>query len=441
MRLTPEEYQQGIVTWNTESPCSIRTRTASNAEEPSDWSAALTDASGSLSTSPARAKGEIRVDNIAPEATIPFPIFWEILDSRGIGTSTTVFDVEGSVTTRQKLLYVPRFGIFHRIVLAPRENFHWEHDAIVRSDWVTMRLHTGSIQREEIAPIVYSESNGPPGLSIGPSQTIIDKGRFVEITAQGDSPDSAKARAHAALGLLGLTLGQAVIGQVLSEETYESRPGELQRGLYEFRDEVGLPQVVDEFGLDAADRVLETLTTSSMLNDSYLLALQWFERSTYATSHVDRFLGLYVAIEAIVNAHADQQGPIPKIRERKSRYRAVLRTCFKQLDVDEVTRMRLLDSLAYASSRDKFEFFVERTGLAEEWQGIFNRLSTKRNELFHGHVGSISSRETWDARQLLVAILKKQFEIEGKLQSELTTPVQDVTLSYLLALHETEGPF
>ena len=59
MKMTPDEYKRGVISWECHDPIHVRTRTAGAPGEAAEWSDWLTDPSGSVVQSPPGTKGQL----------------------------------------------------------------------------------------------------------------------------------------------------------------------------------------------------------------------------------------------------------------------------------------------------------------------------------------------------------------------------------------------
>ncbi|MDP9363068.1 MAG: hypothetical protein M3Q10_02350 [Chloroflexota bacterium] len=256
-------------------------------------------------------------------------------------------------------------------------------------------------------------------------------GRFIEIVAPGDSPGAAQFRAFAVLGLLALCMGDHAVGEVVSSEGYEAKPGELQAGLLRIPVTARMPRAVEEADLEAVDRVLGRLLGNDRMNRACTLALHWYERGIRASTPLDQLISYFVAIEALVNAFAREHGPVPEVEARKKRYGPALKKLLKD-KVDEVTYGRLQQELSNAKMRDRFAFYAARRGLAPESVTKFDALARLRNDAFHGDAVEVDDQRPVDAKNLVVQMLKRELGIITKVPWETLPQIGMLHFRYKL---------
>jgi hypothetical protein len=97
------------------------------------------------------------------------------------------------------------------------------------------------------------------------------------------------------------------------------------------------------------------------------LALRWYEKGIRADAPVDKLLSFFVAIEALVTAFADQNGPVPQEQERRSRLDEV-RARLMNLGAHgkglwKAARALGLARMVETTLAERFDFYVDKRGL------------------------------------------------------------------------------
>ncbi len=78
MKLTPDEFKRGIISWESEEPIHVRTRTAGPAGETTGWSDWLTDSTGSVVNSPAGTRFQLSIRSAEGGSSVhPNQLRWE----------------------------------------------------------------------------------------------------------------------------------------------------------------------------------------------------------------------------------------------------------------------------------------------------------------------------------------------------------------------------
>jgi len=224
MKLTPDEFKRGIISWESEGPIQVRTRTAGPAGETTGWSDWLTDSAGSVVKSPAGPRRQLSIRSAGGGALVPpNQLRWE--QEQGDEVVTLLFD--GSLDEPPKFLKrVLGPGFFHRLVVSTPA-FSWGDDVVLREPGLLVRFVEGRLIGEKVDPIsqVEIDEGGQVSLTSTPMGEYEATGRFIEIIVSGASADDAESRAHAALGLVGLCLSDQAVGDLVFSEPYETKDG------------------------------------------------------------------------------------------------------------------------------------------------------------------------------------------------------------------------
>jgi hypothetical protein len=429
MRLTPDEYRQGLIKWNPRSHAEVRTQTANDETTESTWSEPLSDANGSKVQSPPGQFIQIS-HRLLGGSEPPFHIRWDRLDVSG-AVCTVVLDPSPHSGQPIKFAHIPNYGIFHRLVVEVPETLAWASDTVLRVDDVIVRLVTGPITGEKSGALNIVEAT-PGGFTLtsGWSGTVHREGRFIEIVAPGEDEAAAELNANSILGLLALVLGSSAVGEVVFSEPYSAAPGKPQSGKFRHAITKKLPSAVEEVGLDAVDRVLSSLLDATRMMRTLRLSLHWFERGIRAQTALDELICYFVAIDAIVTTFASTHGPIPYIRERQDSVGPKLKSLLKG-EVDSAMMGRLLGSLGYASLNDRFAFYVMTRGLDHPSVGKFEDLARARNQVLHGDTTGVTPEIAADTGELVVAILKKELDLNLNLPWERGPKLISVTTPWI----------
>jgi len=432
MKLTVEEYRRGLLSWNPDSRAAWYTSTTADPDDPRQWSGPLTDPLGSKVESPDNSFRQLRfelTDPSSPEK--PHPVRWERLNDNGI-VQTELWVGPTSHRSNVFLGHVPNYGTFHRLVVAATPYLAWDEDAIVRVGDVVVRLVRGKIAAEHAPPVEQMEiEEGSVSFISGWIGTVELDGRFIEIVAPGASPSAAQFRAFAVLGLLALCMGDHAVGEVVSSEGYEAKPGELQAGLLRMPVSAKLPRTVEEADLDIVDQGLGGLLGDDRMSRACTIALHWYERGIRASTPLDQLISYFVGIEALINAFAKEHGPIPEVESRKKRYAPALKKLLKG-KVDEATYGRLHQALGQASAHDRFAFYVARRGLPGGSVAQFDALVRLRNEAFHGDAVDVDDQHPVDAKKLVVQMLKRELGIGAEVPWETLPQIGVLYFRYKL---------
>jgi hypothetical protein len=430
MKLTPEDYRRGLLKWNPQSSAEVHTFATDDPDAPTIWSDPHTDPSGSLVTSAAGVQVQLSIRRTG-EGELPFPIRWDRL-AQGEIVQAIVFDPEPHNGQYIKLAHISNYGTFHRLVVEATPTLAWEHDAVLRVKDAMVRLVTGTITGEQVSPIEDAEVQ-PDGLTLtsGQSGTVRREGRFIEIVAPGENASTAELNASSILGLLAIVFGASAVGDVAFSEPYTAIPREPQRGHYRIPVTRQLPSAVEEAGLATVDEILGTLLEDEPMPRAVRLALHWFERGIRSRTPLDELLSSFVGIESILNTFASVNGPIPEVEERKGlgpRIRDLLAG-----EVDDAVIARLRNSLAHASVRDRFSFYVSLRELDHPAVARFGELVDVRNRAFHGEPASATPDHAATASRLLIAMLRKELDLNVQLPWDAWPLISHMELHWALA--------
>jgi hypothetical protein len=439
MKLTPEEHRRGLVKWNPAASVEIQTSTANDPNEESDWSAPLSEATGSKVLSPPGQYVQLAVQKTG-EGESPFPIRWDRLFGDAVGTA--IYDPVPHDGQYIKLAHIPNYGVFHRLVLEAPPVLTWEEDAILRVDDVIVRLVSGSITGERVAPLDQIEVM-PDGFSLTSdwSGTAHLEGRFIEIIAPGETEAAAELNVSAIRGILALILGASAIGEAVFSEPYRAGPGEPQWGQFRIPVTKLVPHAIVDTDLDAVDQTLgELLDPNHPMMQALSLALHWFERGLRSQTSLDELICYFVGIETVVNTFAKVHGPIKQVEERQKSIGPKLKSRLAG-EVDKEVIARLQASLGQPSLRERFDFYVESRALEHPAVAKFKDLADARNRAFHGEPAGVTPDIASKTMDLLVAMLKTELGLSFELPWEVGPKVLSLTTHWKYAgygFHGTE---
>jgi hypothetical protein len=438
MKLTPEEHRRGLVKWNPAAKVEIQTSTANDPNEESDWSAPLSESTGSKVLSPPGHYVQLGIQ-VTGDGELPFPIRSDRLSSDGV-VGTVIYDPVPHHGQYIKLVHIPNYGIFHRPVLEAPPALTWNEDAILRVDDVIVRLVCGPIMGERVAPLDQIEVM-PDGFSLTSdwSGTAHLEGRFIEIVAPGETEAAAELNASAIRGLLALVLGASAVGEVVFSEPYRAGPREPQWGQFRTPITKLVPHAIVDTDLEAVDRTLGgLLDPNDPMMQALSLALHWFERGIRSQTPLDELICYFVGIETIVNTFAKEHGPIKQVEERQKGIGPKLKSLLTG-EVDKDVIARLQDSLGQPSLRERFAFYVEFRVLEHPAVAKFKDLADARNRAFHGEPAGVTPDIASDASKLLVAMLKTELGLSFGLPWEVGPKVLSLTTHWKYADYGFHG--
>ena len=407
MRLSPEEYQRGLLRWNDDR-VSYWTSTSEEEGIPPDWRGPLTDPNASRVHSPPHRYAQLRAEAADPGARErALPTRWERLINNTVVTS--VWTAAGG---QQKLTHVVGYGFFHRLVIET-PFLSWSEDSIVRQGDVVFRLVSGEVTGEEVQPMdqVVAEE-GTFSIRGQPSGSSTIQGRFVEIVAPGASAEDAEQRAYALLGLAGLAIGDHVIGNVVFSEPYDVR-ADGQFGQMRIPVTAKLPREAEASELATVDLLLPLVLADSRMSRARSVALRWYERGIRSEGELDKIIAFFIGVESLVNAFAAEYGPLPEVSERSTRYEEVLRILAQSSD--PTTSNQLSQRLLQPTLTERFRFYVARHSWNEDVIDTFRRLARLRNDALHGDVAEPTWEDEQAARDLLRNLLKAELGLLGEL--------------------------
>ena len=435
MKVNADEYSRGLLFWTTPGPVWFRTRTSSDPGDAGDWSEVLTTPDGSKVSSPPLRFCALHA---LPQSTMalepPYQVRWERLTDGGV--VTTIFDNSLS-SASTKLVHIPNYGVFHRLVVAT-PYLHWAEDATLRVDNVIIRLVDGSVTGEKVEPIEHVDvAEGTVSLTGHPSGSALVSGRFIEIVAPGEGASQAELVAYSILGLLALVVGAHAVGQVVFTESYEASPGQ-QLGRMQIPVPARFPKEAENSELGLVDLILPTLLQDGRMARTRLLALRWYERGIRSANLVDKLLAFFIGIEAIIAAYATENGPIPATTKRQSRLNELLRRLSKNLEDKNFLKQRT-NQIVGASLGENFRFYGEQRSWDEKVIKLFQPIAETRSRIVHGDVTVAEPQIVHDAQDLLVRLLKLELGLPPKLAWEEIPQIHSVTLKYELLTNKSEA--
>ncbi len=431
MKLTTEEYRRGLLSWDIDSNAALRTSTAESLDEPPVWSEFLTDASGSKVQSPPYRYAAISITPEDPTALArPHSIRWErLLDDAIV---TTIWGGRHPV----KLLHVPDYGVFHRLVVAT-PTLAWPEDIVIRHGKVIVRLVEGLVMGERVTPMDQVETEGNKIiLSGGSGGAAVATGRFIEIVAPGDSPELAEQHAESLLGVIAVCLGENAVGETIFSEPHAAS-AEQQSGMHRIPVTARIPVMADGSQVDTIDQVLPATVATDAMARSRRLALRSYGRAMRAGTSLDAFLALFVGIEAIANTYASEHGPTPERAAREKRLAVLLQGLPQPVDPD--TKRWLRDGLLRPPLEDNFRYFVKQHDLDEALVDKFRELRRVRNDVVHGRVATLQKHQAYQAQTMLGQLLGAELGVAAATYPDDLPMINELFVGYDLAREEVPG--
>ena len=356
----------------------------------------------------------------------PFRVRWERLVGDVVATSVW----ENSLTDPPtKLTHIPNFGTFHRLVIAT-PHLAWDDDFVLRVDDVLIRLVTGSIYGEKIEPLdQVDEQNGQVFLSGAGSGSATVKGRFVEVTAPGRTPEEAEMFARSLLGLVALVLGPHTVGDVVFSEPYTAKRHE-QLGTMRIPVKARIPRQAGQTEVHVVHTLLPHLLMGDRSARGRSLALAWYERALRAESALDELLSCIIGIEALISTYASTSGPVPEALQREERLRPVAKDLKAALGTNDGALA--IQRLVEPTLTEKFRYYGSKHGLASDLVDDFQRLAGLRNDAVHGRVVVIEPQDTNKIRDILLAMIKAEFGLLGPMAWQKVPTVTHLGVEYKL---------
>lgn len=428
MKLTPDEFKRGIISWESEGPIQVRTRTAGPAGETTGWSDWLTDSAGSVVKSPAGPRRQLSIRSAGGGALVPpNQLRWE--QEQGDEVVTRLF--EGSLDGPPKFLKrVLGPGFFHRVVVSTPA-FSWGDDVVLREPGLLVRFVEGRLIGEKVDPIsqVEIDEGGQVSLTSTPMGEYEATGRFIEIIVSGASADDAESRAHAALGLVGLCLGDQAVGDLVFSEPYETKDGRQFGAL-----RAGVTAKVPRYAQAQEKVLLESLLFQFLENGraarARRIALAWYEKAVRSATPLDSFFAMLVALEALINAYAAEHGPVPEVLEREHTFAKIRDRVAEVLDAADVSR--LSERFTQPSFGDRARFYTTAHGWNSEVYEEIRQLYNLRNQTVHGDPVIIGTDEVRRAREMCVKLLKAELPITEDLGWEHEPKILGLRVEYEL---------
>jgi hypothetical protein len=315
----------------------------------------------------------LSVEQISDPVSTPYPIIWERIAPQG---------------NRQTLIY---------------------DDEAIRIGNIAVRFHSGELDGERGGSFksVEVEPDGAIAVSTGWLGTEHRTGRFIEIVADGDTPEQARMRCSAITALLALVLGNSVLGEVIFDEDYSARPNELQAAFVDIPDYSTVPINVGKQHSDALNSAMNLFLEVDRHSKAVQLSLHWCERGFRSTDPVDQLICYFVAMESILGSFAAGSS----IKSYRNQYLEELKDLLSDR-FDESTRNKLCDSLVNVSIRDRFSEYVTAKRIDEKWLAIFSNLATVRSKALHGSSSEVTADMALSARQLIILMLKVETKID-----------------------------
>jgi len=422
MRLTAEEYERGVVSWNADVPtgAAVEPETATwDGPRPAEleWSAPYTDQTGSLVTSPVREHGQLRITmrNTDPSTT---PILREIRWERPEGVQI------GVAFRSPAFVRVARCaGFACRWILRPRAAT-WEVPQVFldMGNKVRVRFIDGKVRGTQIQPFDRFEvaSNAEVTLAGGGSAVVEQEGQFLEVHATVDEPGltfddgTAKATANcqAVLGLLALICGEQVVGEPLLQDVVETRP-DAEHGADRIPVTALFPRTVEEEQYEAIDRSLhwptEYVNGDRRMARGLHLAFRWYLRAVTSDNPFDQFTNCFMALETLASSyHADS--PPETARPESSAFQQLVdaaRAAGFTPDARMCSQVKgVLGDFPLAAKFARLRGSLNaQLGDPARDSEIFKTARGVRNRVLHGEQTDVTHQQASETRNLLERVL------------------------------------
>ena len=429
MKLSAEEYAQGFVQWDSPDPIQVQPGVTDGGRE-HEWGELLVDSGGSKVTTPARRYVSVRIRPLGRQVRFEgLRIRWERTEDEVLKTGIWHGDPRQSPI---RLKHIPDFGTFHRLVVAPRF-LDWTEDVVLRHGALVVRFVRGSLEVERTTD--FDKVKVEPGHFVfegGAAGTERATGHLIEIVAPGANERDAELRARAVLGALALGLGDHVIGDVVSSETY-SATEHGQDGFVDIGVRVKVPRTFASAEIDRVDEYLGLLLRADRLSRARTLSFRWFERGLRAEAPLDRVLSMFIALETLVSAYSKEHSPLPVEQGRKPENLSILDAC-KALGGPVLERLR--NRLAGATITERFAFFAESRGLGDTI-ATFRDLVKLRNDAVHGDLVDVTREDANKLEKLLLRMLKADVGITGTLECESHPAIYGMRMHFSLVDPQT----
>ncbi|MDP2936432.1 MAG: HEPN domain-containing protein [Dehalococcoidia bacterium] len=428
-----EQYRRGILSWDIDANATFKTATSPSRDTQPQWSESLTDPKGSIVLSPPDEYGALLLDSIDDPSALEraFQVRWErvindlvvtrIWDN-GLLAPPAILLAPPTV-----LLHVPYYGLFHRLVVA-MPYLGWPEDVVFAFGNTRIRLVEGLIRGEKAAPMDQVDvTENEVSLTGQFSGSYEAEGRFIDIVASGESAEAAEFAAYSYLGLLAAIMGDQALGPIISSEPYEASSGQ-QRGFLPIGITASFPRQADGKELDIIEQTLPLLGGNKRMDRAVHLALRWYEKGGRSELAGDKFLAYFIGIEAILNAHLSEYGPAPDVVRRSARFDSLLKHLDKKPTKDDASMLR--QKLTEATLTERAKFYIARRGWENAAASKFKRLARVRSDLVHGSRSDIGFQETYEAKALLLRLLKSELGLPPALEWEKIPQISSVKMHY-----------
>ena len=254
-------------------------------------------------------------------------------------------------------------------------------------------------------------------------------GRFIEIIVTGESADDAESRAYAAVGLVGLCLGDQAIGDVVFSEPYETRDGR-QFGALRAGVTAKVPRIAQSHEKDLLAALLSGFLKKQRTVRAIGIALAWYERGLRSATPLERFFSFLVGLEALVNSYASEHGPTPEASERELAFERIRDKVAGVLDANDVSR--LAERFIEPSFGDRARFYAARRGWDTVVYDEIRQLYSLRNQAVHGDPVIIGIDDVRRAHEICVKSLKAELGITVNLAWEQEPKLLGIRVEYEL---------
>jgi len=414
MWLAPEQYNRGILSWNTNS---VDLASVTLAGKRIELRPFKIDGSGfAWCLFPFNAQDgmefQYQTKEEIPTDSLIARLEW-VRNDGNIETQLWLISENGLDTAR--LLHIHGFGRGYRIVV-DASRLQWDHDRIFRVNEDSIRFLNGPISGHRAGQHVYEQKKGEMSAirSFGPTTL---NGRWLEVIASDRHEVDAETRCRSLLGFLSLVFGPNSLGEVVFESLIDiPSHGSYQATLVihiGWTYDLHLPEQAFRVGLSTLPEV------ASSSNKGATRALERYSQGIAASSDELKLAAFFAGIEVIARDFEEKRGGVPWIKNRAAKHRPQFRGFLKKIG-DEKLKEKIMGSLGHVPISDSFDFWCTENRLNSEESARFREIANRRNSLFHeGQPGELHD---------LVDIAKRL--LQQMLQIELGIPANVVWNNY-----------
>ncbi|MEJ7900375.1 MAG: hypothetical protein WKF63_00905, partial [Thermomicrobiales bacterium] len=322
MKLSKSDYQRGLLSWAPipETRAEIR---SGEAGQESEWSAPLEDPAGSVVLEVLGSPIQLRFGFADPSKTkFPYPARLERLDPDG-AVRTRVWDRYDEDDVQIVLAHVPNYGYYHRMVVSVT-SLEWGEDTIIHLGDVLVRFISDVVVGEYSSSMQDMEPSEGGYTVTGAFGTDTLSGRFIDITAPGESLEEAAKHARGIYGLIVLLFGDQSIGDIAIENSYEALPRTMQRSVAGL-DVIAKPNVhLPDEAFIHLDGLVSNMVRDEPITKYIHLSLHWYEQGCQAAANLDRFMAFFIGVETLFKGFVRIVGEVKVAQQRRAKYEPAL---------------------------------------------------------------------------------------------------------------------